>query len=253
MNVIIDIETCPAADKQPFIDNAKTNFKAPSDLTKGQAGADLGLSGDGLKYASKDEVIALWEKEMAEKKAPEVAEANWRKTSLDGTKGRILSIAWQTDKASGLHIGDPINERDTLLQFFDVLGGALNTHGKSRPPYFIGHNLTFDLKFLFRRSVILGIKPPFEFPFKGRHGSDYFCTMNAWCEFGERISLANLCDALSIDKGSDIDGSQVCDYWLAGRYSDIGAYNVEDVQLTDRVYRALTFTTQPTTQCNNGD
>lgn len=241
-NVILDIETCPAADKQPFIDDARMNFKAPSDLTKAQAGADLGLTGDALKFANKDEVIARWEKEMAEKKAPEVAEAAWRKTALDGTKGRVLSIAWKLSSgASGLHIGDPLNERETLQSFIDGISEALLSHGSSRPPFFIGHNVTFDLKFLFRRCVILGVRPLFELPFKGRHDKDYFCTMESWCTRGEFISLANLTAALGIESSNEIDGSMICDYWLAGRYAEIGAYNQDDVELTEKVYRALTF------------
>ena len=241
MIICFDIETVPAANKQPFIDDAKANFKAPSTLTKGDAGADLGLAGDALKYAGKDEVIALWEKSMAEKKAPELAEANWRKTSLDGTKGRILSIAWQSDHSAGLHINPPESERETIQSFFDGLSQSLSLHGKGRPPFFVGHNLTFDLKFLFRRCVILGIRPPFELPFKGRHRSDYFCTMQAWCEYGERISLASLSEALSIESTNDIDGSMICDMWLQGQYEKIGAYNQDDVALTMQVYKALTF------------
>lgn len=244
MNVFVDIETLPAADKQPFIDEARNNFKAPSDLSKTQACADLGLTGNDEKFTSKEKAIALWEERFKDKKAPELAESNWRKTALDGTRGRILSIAYAVkDETPVIHINQPYNERDTLEAFFDTLSGALSkfNHGGGASPYFIGHNLTFDLKFIFRRAVILGIKPPFELNFKGYHGKDYFCTMQGWRERGERISLANLCSALSIESTNDIDGSMVCDMWLAGRMQEIAAYNVEDVELTRHVYRALNF------------
>ena len=241
MIICFDIETVPAANKQPFIDDAKANFKAPSTMTKSQAGADLKLSADEIKFTSASDLTARWEREMADQKAPELAEANWRKTSLDGTKGRILSIAYQSDHSAGLHINPPENERDTIQAFFAGLSQSLSLHGKGRPPFFVGHNLTFDLKFLFRRCVILGIRPPFELPFKGRHRSDYFCTMQAWCEYGERISLASLSEALSIESTNDIDGSMICDMWLQGQYEKIGAYNQDDVALTMQVYKALTF------------
>ena len=241
MQVTVDIETCPAADKAPFIEDARLNFKAPPDLTKGQACADLGLTGNDEKFTSKEKAVALWEAKFSKEKAPELADINWRKTSLDGTKGRALSIAWQTEHATGLCINDPKDERLTIQSFFDGLSESLSTHGKGRPPYFIGHNLTFDLKFLFRRAVILGIRPPFELPFKGFHGKDYFCTMQAWCERGERISLANLSEALGIESNNDFDGSMICDMWLQGRYAEIGAYNQDDVALTMQVYHALTF------------
>ncbi len=242
MNCFLDIETVPAADKTPFIEEARTNFKAPSTLTKAQAGADLKLSAEEIKFTSAGDLTARWEKEMAEQKAPEVADLAWRKTSLDGTKGRVLSIAWKMQNgASGLHIADPLQEMDTLQSFVDSLSSALSEHGTGRPPFFIGHNVTFDLKFLFRRCVILGIRPPFALPFHGRHDKDYFCTMEAWCDRGERISLANLCDALSIESDNSIDGSMICDYWLAGRYAEIAAYNQDDVELTAQVYAALNF------------
>jgi hypothetical protein len=242
MNVFIDIETVPAADRQPFIEEARTNFKAPSTLTKAQAGADLKLSAEEIKFTSAGDLTARWEKEMAELKAPEVAEQAWRKTALDGTKGRVLSIAWRMQNgAHGLHINDPDSERETLQSFVDQLSAALSTHGTGRPPFFIGHNVTFDLKFLFRRCVILGVRPPFALPFHGRHDKDYFCTMEAWCGYGERISLANLCAALNIESSNDMDGSMVCDYWLAGRYAEIAAYNQDDIELTAQVYSALNF------------
>lgn len=242
MNCFLDIETVPAADKQPFIEDAKVNFKAPSGMTKAQAGADLGLSADEIKFTSAPDLTARWEREMADKKAPELADTNWRKTSLDGTKGRVLSIAWKLQNGSGgLHINNPDDERDTLQSFIAGLSEALGEHGNGRPPFFIGHNVTFDLKFLFRRCVILGIRPPFQLPFHGRHDKDYFCTMEAWCDHGERISLSNLCAALNIESSNDIDGSMICDMWLQGKYAEIGAYNQDDVELSMQVYRALTF------------
>lgn len=239
MEIYVDIETIPCADRQPFIDDARNNFKAPSGLTKAQAGADLGLSAEDIKFTSAGDLTARWEREMAEKKAPEVAEQAWRKTALDGTQGRILSIAWSVAGERSVICANPDDglESRTLHDFFahvmDVAG--------ARPPYFIGHNVVFDLKFLFRRSAILGIKPPFDLPFKGRHGSDYFCTSQAWCAYGEYISLDNLATALGLGGKGDFDGSMVCDAWLAGEYEKIRDYNLDDVLLTEKVHRALTF------------
>lgn len=241
MNIFLDIETCPCADKQPFIDAARADFKAPSTLTKEKAGADLGLVGDDLKFKNKDTVIEMWTKRFAEEKAPEVADEEWRKTALNGTSGRILSIAWKSEAGKGIHCQDPANEAENLSAFFESLESHLSVEARGRPAYFIGHNVTFDLKFLYRRAVILGVIPPFDLPFRGRHDKDYFCTMQGWCEHGERISLANLCAALGIESKNDMDGSKVCDAWLAGEYDRIAEYNADDVRLTEHVYRRLTF------------
>ncbi len=238
----LDIETVPAANKQPYIDAAKLDFKAPSGLTKETAGKDLGLEGDELRYKNKEAVIALWEQRFSEEKAPEVADQAWRKTSLDATYGRIVSVAWKRLGHAGQVIcQDPLNERDTLQQFVDSIGAHLSEHGGARQPFFIGHNIVFDLKFLFRRCVILGVRPLFDLPFKGRHDKDYFCTMQAWCEYGERIYLVNLCAALGLETDNTMDGSMVCDYWQAGRYSEICTYNVDDVDLALKAHSLLTF------------
>lgn len=118
----LDIETVPCADKKPYIEAAKLDFKAPSGLTKEVAGKDLWLEGDDLRYKSKDVVISMWEKRFAEEKAPEVADLAWRKTSLDGTYGRIVSVAWSLPNgAKGVHCLNPDKERDNLKEFIDSL------------------------------------------------------------------------------------------------------------------------------------
>src|SRR5690606_31595430 len=129
---------------QPFIEESRTNFKAPSTMTKAQAGADLKLSAEEIKFTSAGDMTARWQREMADLNAPEVADLAWRKTALDGTKGRVLSIAWRLQNgAHGLHINGPDSERETLQSFVDQLSAALSTHGTGRPPFFIGHNVTF--------------------------------------------------------------------------------------------------------------
>lgn len=239
MKFTIDIETIPCADKTPFMEEAKTNFKAPSGLTKEQAGADLGLTGDKLKYTSKDACIALWEAQMAPLKAESVGEANWRKTALDGAQGRVLSIAYKRLESEAiLVIIDPVDEAELLNTFFADIITMLD----DRQPFFIGHNITFDLKFLFRRAVILGVRPPFRLPFKGRHDSDYYCTMQGWCgDYQERIKLDDLAIALGFTGKQGFDGSMICDAWLRGELERIAEYNKDDVLLTEKIYRKLNF------------
>lgn len=245
MNVYLDIETIPAQsgpyNYDYFLREAKSNFKAPSGLTKGQACEGLGLTGNDAKYTSKDDAIKLWEEKFAEEKAPEVAEENWRKTSFDGACGEIISIAWAVGgsevRSIHRHLGD--SESQLLSSFFDYLSSDLN----GRPPFFIGQFLAgFDLKFIFHRAVILGVEPPFNLPFNGRHGSDFYCTQIAWAGFNGRMSQDNLCKALGIQgKPDDIDGSQVWDFVKAGNVQRVAEYNEDDVCRVRQIHKRLTF------------
>ena len=173
MNIFFDIETIPGQGLYDgFLATELENFKAPSSLTKAQACADLGLTGNDAKFTSKDDAISQWETKFSEEKAPEVAEDKWRKTSFDGSKGEIISIAWG-DAENTFSISRELggSEADLLTHFFDYVVELCS----GRPPYFIGQYIGgFDLKFIFHRAVILGVRPPFKLPFDGRHGKDFY-------------------------------------------------------------------------------
>ncbi len=239
MNVFLDIETIPGQSCfDEYLQEELENFKAPSNLTKAQACADLGLTGDKAKYTSKDDAIALWEKEFAKEKAPEVAEEKWRKTSFDGSKGEVISIAWafgDEDIKSIARTKDG-GEKELLEVFFNSLK-EIDT------PYFIGHYISgFDLKFLFHRSVVLGVNPECKLPFYGRQGNDFYCTMIAWAGYKDSISQDNLCKALGIEgKPSDIDGSKVWDFVKEGEIDKVREYNEDDVFKVRKIYKRLMF------------
>jgi len=245
MNVFFDIETIPAQSGVHCFENylaaEMESFKAPSSLTKTQACADLGLKGDDAKYTSKDDAIALWEKKFAEEKAPEVAEEKWRKTALDGSAGELISVSWAVGDSKIFNSHRDLGTDESLLlsAFFSELG----EHLKQKPPYFIGQYIGgFDLKFLFHRAVILGVRPPFDLPFDGYHGRDYFCTQTAWAGKGGRMSQDNLCKALGIKgKPDDIDGSKVWDFVKVGNVKRVAEYNNDDVEKVRQIYKRLTF------------
>lgn len=245
MNVFFDIETIPAQSGlysyDNFLADAKDNFKAPTSLTKAQACADLGLTGNDAKFTSKDDAIAKWVEKFAEEKAPEVAEENWRKTSLDGAAGEVISIAWafggEDIHSVSRQLGQ--SESDLLDVFFNSIEDACG----NKQPFFIGQFIAgFDLKFIFHRSIILGVKPLFYLPFDGRHNKDFYCTQIAWAGYGGRMSQDNLCKALGIQgKPDDIDGSKVWDYVDAGKVERVEEYNRDDVDKVRQIYNRLNF------------
>ena len=251
MLTFIDIETIPDPDGfAPFLEEATTNFKAPSDLTKTKACADLGLTGDKAKFTGKDDAIAMWVERFASEKAPEVADQEYRKTSFDGAKGQLVSIAWAVEddevvsvyrkakllKDGSLQLG---SEKLMLESFFEMLNKRLN----KRRPFFVGQYIAgFDLKFLYHRAVILGAQPPFDLPFGGRHDQHYYDTQQAWAGFNGRMSQDNLCKALGIEgKPNDIDGSKVWDFVKAGEVERVAEYNRDDVWKNREIYKRMNF------------
>ena len=245
-----DIETIPAQGNayEEFLEAEKENFKAPSSLSKTQVLADFGVSDKDpdWKYKTKDDCIALWEQRFASIKAPEVAEEKWRKTALDGTQGEIIcmSVMVEQDQIESLYRRLDDSEGDLLQSFYDLMAGKLNR----RDPFFIGHNIgNFDLKFLYQRSVIVGVKPSFNIPVSGSHGRDYFDNMVAWTGYRkEYISQDRLAKALGLPgKPENIDGSKVWDFVKEGKEAEVSAYCADDVRQSMQIYRRLNFIEPP--------
>ena len=223
MNVFIDIETIPEQPEEKARARIAETIKAPAAMKKVET-IDAWHNGEGKYAGEKDKAI----------------DDAYRKTSFDGAKGQICSIAWEIEGHDLTSTSDKDwLEADMLKHFFN----DVKILCRGRPPYFIGQYIGgFDLKFLFHRAVILGIEPPFKIPFDGRHGKDFYCTQAAWAGFGGRMSQDNLCKTLGIEgKPDDIDGSKVWDFYKAGKIERIEEYNRDDVQKIVKIYNRINF------------
>lgn len=224
MKVFIDIETIPQQPEEETKAEIEKTIEAPAAMKKA-------------------ETIAAWHNGSAKYEGAKDAavEKAYRDTSFDGGKGEIISIAWsiEGDEVASQHrnLGD--SEFDLIQHVFDIVVNAKH----DRPPFFIGQFVAgFDLKFLYHRCVILGVKPPFKLPFNGRHDKDFYCTQEAWAGFKGRMSQDNLCKALGIDgKPDDIDGSKVWDFVKAGNIARVAEYNRDDVEKNIKIYNRLNF------------
>lgn len=244
MNVFMDIETIPSQKegvKEKFIKDSIENFKAPSALTKTKAATDLGMIAADAKFIGKDDMMIKWAKQFAPLRAEEAGIENWKKTSFDGAQGELFSIAWAVGDGDvvGFYREPGASEYLLLSKFFK---GVTDEIGKLKP-FFIGNYIGgFDLKFLFKRAVILGVKPPFALPHFGRHDQHFYDLQQAWEGFGGRASLDSMCRALCIPgKPDDIDGSKVWQFVEAGEYQKVMDYNKLDVEEARAVYNRLTF------------
>lgn len=169
------------------------------------------------------------------------------KCGLSGLRGEVLCVSWAIDdepvqtriRAMGLEEGPFL---EALFNDIFADAGIWVT--------WIGHNVRdFDLRFLYQRSVILGISHEMELLHDSRPGDErIFDTMTRWAGWGNRVKLDDLCQALGIP-GKEQDGmtgKDVYSYAKAGRYGEIAAYCANDVERVRHIHKRMTFITRGT-------
>lgn len=224
--IVLDIETCPAQD--PSVRAAiRATIAAPA------------------QYKKQDSIDA-WMDENADS----AAEEKWLKTSFDGGLGHICVIGIAIDDAEpvALYESDWVaGERGVLRQFFDMVDAAVAKHPNVRP-VFVGHNLiAFDLRFIYQRAVVLGVKPSVHIPFNARPWGDSsaFDTMTAWAGARDTVSLDKLGSILCGKGKGDMDGSMVWGAVSEGRIWEVAEYCRSDIELTRSIYKRMTFAPTP--------
>lgn len=234
MKIYIDIETIPAQPEDEVKAEIAKKIKAPASMKK-------------------SETIKDWHDGAGKYKGVKIAAIDeaYRKTALDGTHGEIISCVI-SDGVNFYENSRDLGESEAFLLskiFGDIeslIGlnnlGPLARAAGHKQAFFIGHNVRFDLKFLWQRAVINNIPPAFKIPFNGRHGKDFFDTMEAWAGYGQTISQDNLCKALGMEgKRDEVKGSNVWDYVKAGQVSKVAQYNKHDVQDVVKIYNRINF------------
>lgn len=181
----------------------------------------------------------FWEESRKKNGTKEVKGLNdfdtfFRNTSFQGEFGRILCIGYAIDdQPVECLIG---TEKEILQKFWGIAKDA---------DLFIGHNvMDFDLKFIYKRSIINKVRPSRELNFARYRSNPIFDTMCEWEKWGGRgVGLHKLSIALGISspKEEGIDGSKVYDYYIAGKADDIYRYCKRDVEATRAVYNLMTF------------
>ena len=187
-------------------------------------------------------VKQLWEdakKKSAnsEKKTENTFDNFFRNTSFKGEFGRILCIGYAIE-------GEPVeclsgDEKDILKDFWEIAKDA---------DLFIGHNIMeFDLRFIYKRSIIHNIKPSRELNFARYRNNPIYDTMKEWEKWGAigtSLHKLSLCLGVTSPKEAGIDGSKVYDFYLDGKADEIYKYCKRDVEATRSVYKRMTFMTK---------
>lgn len=235
--IFLDLETTPNADGRALslfkesAEKEKAEVKAPGNYKDETKIADYIAS----KHAEID--ASLHERVL--------------KTSFDGGLGNIATIGVAVDdeepKAFYVDTTEPHkHEREILAEFYAYLK-TLHSATRDMRPVFVGHNIIdFDLRFLFQRSVVLGIQPPAIIPFSAKPWDDtVYDTMKRWAGFGDRIKLDALAKALGLEGKQGMDGSMVWPTIVAGEMKRVAQYCCDDVTLTRDIYRRMTFQSMP--------
>lgn len=210
--IIVDIETCPD-QREGAPERALQNLKVPG-------------------THKKPETIAKWLDENADKA--------YRDTALDGGYGEIIIIGYALDDGEvetlSRRAGAP-DEALMLKTFWSYVASATVA-----APTWVGHNVLWDLKFLYHRSMVLGLDVPTQLPLAPAPWSPQVAdTSYMWTWDRTRsISLSELAGILGVEcKTGGIDGSQVWDLAQQGEYDSLAAYCKEDVQAVREIYRRL--------------
>jgi DNA polymerase elongation subunit (family B) len=125
------------------------------------------------------------------------------------------------------------DERSILEAFWDVARGA-------RDWRFVTYNgLAFDLPYLIRRSIYVGVPPSSGLPLRPYAPDSHFDVMRIlsnW-ERADAVRLDVVAELLGLRKWPPgMEGSQVLGLWRAGRVDDIEAYCLGDVRLAYEIF-----------------
>lgn len=174
------------------------------------------------------------------------------KTALSGDFGRILCIGYTDDQPNGKIERGVIgwdeecqrfseDEQSILIDFWERLRNF-----RPNTDRIVGHNIfEFDLKFIYKRSVINRVRPTVDLSFARYRSQPIFDTMCEWekWSYGSKISLDKLAKVLGLPSSKDggVDGSQVYDWFKLGQHRAIKDYCLRDVELTRNIFRRMVF------------
>lgn len=158
-------------------------------------------------------------------------------TSFEGTFGRICCIGIIKEDSEGIIHKEALsgNEKEILIKFWDTAHGVVR---------FIGHNIwNFDFPFIYKRSIINGVRP-LPLNFARYRNTPIYDTMMEWelWNTGKAQKLDTLAKVFGLPTSKDeMDGSMVWKYYQEGKIEEICKYCMKDVELTRQVYYKMSF------------
>lgn len=216
--LFIDIETIPG-QRSDLYERVASKIKPPANY-------------------SKAETIEKWEVESK----PELIDKAWRNTALDGTWGEIICIGCAVDDGPIDVLSRDLAQSEAFLieRFVDYLQSHRSQHHGSYPIW-IGHNVTWDIRFIWQRSIVNNVLLPFLIPYNAKPwDKNIFDTCHEWKGTGNSSgSLDDLCTAMGIKGKDGFDGSMVWDAIKAGEYQKVKDYCADDVIRARELYKRM--------------
>lgn len=191
----------------------------------------------------KPDSIAEW---MAQNADAAAAEQHAR-LGLNGLYGEVCVIGYAVGEGKPVMMSRSDGDEIGLLRLaFDDMSAIArdNVAGYEHELTLVGHNIEFDIRFLFHRAVRHGIPIPrcikgaFD-PNKGRYNT--FDTMKVWSGYKDFVKLKDLARELLGDTCEDIDGSEVGGLWTSdpGKVVEHCRQDVERVRSLYRKFAAV--------------
>lgn len=229
----LDTETVPSEDKFFF------NFKEPMPTISSVP--EHGSMKDPVKIEEWKQtklasLVDEWKK--AKQKACDEAERIWRSEALESFKGRVIVLCYAKNDGEVIKLDSSKGEKEMLVEFQEDIK-------RYKTVNFVGHNLPFDLTFIFHRCLHYGLSELANIVrldkgwTKGRDFDTQEMAFGGLVWKG-KISLHNLCKLLGVPTSKDdINGSQVLDAYLRGELDRIKSYCARDVVATRKCFYIL--------------
>lgn len=212
--VYIDIETIPA-QSETARSRIAAAVKPPGQMKKA-------------------DTIAEWEKTQK----PAAIEEALAKSALTGSYGHICCVGFAFNDEPVQTVSWPVQHNDET-EALRYLATFLATENNA--PVVVGHNVVqFDIRFLWQRAIVLGVRMPAWFPRNPKPWDrTVFDTMTAFAGDREYIGMDVLADVLGIEGKGDVDGSMVGKMFAEGRHDEIAAYCSRDVERTRLIHKKM--------------
>lgn len=243
--IVFDIETGPQDEEQvlkhlpPFDPDKAVKPLGPFDPDSVRVG---NLKPENAKAkieearVAHEEAVANREVLIEIERAAYVEKA-MKKAALHAITGRVLTVGIYTDQAT---VQEGATEKAVLEYFWDLYHHSHFDHK------FVGHNIDgFDVKFMVKRSWMLGVKVPHDvIDFRGYLHSSFVDTMRLW-GFGDRnayVSLRELADLFLIAVPHErFDHADYHRYWFGDKKHHQLAVDelVDDLEITAAVARRM--------------